>query len=373
MQCLKCNSENKPDAKFCRGCGNKLEKLEPVATCSLIECSLCGHANQAGMKFCPKCGAPIIAAAPASTVPVSRDPSNTLRPANTPAPAKRPDAATIRSLPASEGINKAVVGGVIAAVLIATIGGGYWFYQKQESGKVIAAEKKREEEARISARTSIGTTAVTANSQRATTSVVPSRQGQVEQLESPQLRVGDTYVFESRNITEPGLTYTAERKVIGVDRDTVNTTMRILKNGYTWHVNYDRQWNVISSRSQAGDGSDHSPPVRYFDFPLYTGKTWSASSEERNVKTGKTRIHKMRGVIGGWEEITVPAGQFRGLRVTLHTEFEDESGLVSAEDVSWYVPEIKRSVLSRITSLNHRTQERREQEIALLSYQFGVH
>jgi len=187
-------------------------------------------------------------------------------------------------------------------------------------------------------------------------------------LGPPQIRVGDSYVFESRNVTQPGLSYTAERVVVGINGDKVSTTMRILTNGYTWKIDFDSHWNVISSRSQSGEGSDHSPPIRYFDFPLRTGKKWIASSTERNIKTGKTRLHKISGTIGEWEEITVPAGRFRGLRVTLNTEFEDENGLVSAEDVSWYVPEVKRTVLSRIKSLNRGTQERREQEIVLVSY-----
>lgn len=60
MQCLKCGNENSADAKFCRGCGNKLEETEPVAASSFVKCPKCGHANETSRKFCPKCGTALI-------------------------------------------------------------------------------------------------------------------------------------------------------------------------------------------------------------------------------------------------------------------------------------------------------------------------
>jgi predicted ATPase/class 3 adenylate cyclase len=46
MQCSKCNFENPSEAKFCGGCGNKLEKL----------CSKCNSSNPANHMFCSECG-----------------------------------------------------------------------------------------------------------------------------------------------------------------------------------------------------------------------------------------------------------------------------------------------------------------------------
>jgi len=42
MKCLKCLHENPDDAKFCNGCGQKLESV----------CVKCGKANPPGSKFC---------------------------------------------------------------------------------------------------------------------------------------------------------------------------------------------------------------------------------------------------------------------------------------------------------------------------------
>lgn len=116
MQCLKCGSENSATAKFCRGCGNKLEGIEPVSTDSLIQCSNCGHANASGTKFCPKCGAPVVVGAPIPTASV---------PANSPA-VPLPNHAAVALTPVKRGYNKMVVGIAIAVVLVGAVGGGVY-------------------------------------------------------------------------------------------------------------------------------------------------------------------------------------------------------------------------------------------------------
>jgi Flp pilus assembly protein TadD len=152
MQCLKCDSENSANAKFCRGCGKKLEGTGQVTTGGLVECPKCGHANEPGKKFCPKCGASQVVAAPTPAAPAPSHPPATPRPmasapassplamwgpVNSPATAPlQPDNAATHSPPAQQRMNKAVVGVVIVAVLLATAGGGgYWYYQKQEAEK----------------------------------------------------------------------------------------------------------------------------------------------------------------------------------------------------------------------------------------------
>jgi len=46
MKCPKCQCENPEDAKFCNGCGQKLE----------LTCEKCGRVNPPGSRFCNECG-----------------------------------------------------------------------------------------------------------------------------------------------------------------------------------------------------------------------------------------------------------------------------------------------------------------------------
>ena len=138
MKCTQCGSENGGNARFCRGCGNTLEKIEPVAIGNFVQCSKCGHANEAGKNFCAKCGESLVGAAPAPVAPVMSHSSVTPGPMNSPAAPLRPANAAIQSLPSADGMNKWVVGGMIAAILLAAAGGGgYWHYQKQKAEKAL--------------------------------------------------------------------------------------------------------------------------------------------------------------------------------------------------------------------------------------------
>jgi hypothetical protein len=136
MQCVKCGSENSPDAKFCRGCGNKLEGTEQVATGSFVKCSNCGHANESGKKFCPKCGTPVTAVSP------MHEPSITV--ISPPPAAPVVNNTAVKPTLVKKNHSKMVIGVVIAIVVLLCTLIGYWFYPMQGSKKTtIPAMSKR--------------------------------------------------------------------------------------------------------------------------------------------------------------------------------------------------------------------------------------
>ena len=65
MHCARCGIENPPGAKFCRGCGVRLDAI----------CPACRHPNLPGSRFCNDCGHQLVADAPspsiATTAPAS--------------------------------------------------------------------------------------------------------------------------------------------------------------------------------------------------------------------------------------------------------------------------------------------------------------
>jgi Double zinc ribbon len=63
MQCPQCGIENPAGAKFCRGCGVRLDAV----------CPACKHPNLPGSRYCNECGHQLIADAPAPpATPASR-------------------------------------------------------------------------------------------------------------------------------------------------------------------------------------------------------------------------------------------------------------------------------------------------------------
>ena len=51
VSCPQCRQDNPPGAKFCSGCGGRLEAV----------CPACGHPNLPGGRFCNECGQPLAA------------------------------------------------------------------------------------------------------------------------------------------------------------------------------------------------------------------------------------------------------------------------------------------------------------------------
>jgi len=186
----------------------------------------------------------------------------------------------------------------------------------------------------------------------------------------PLHSVGTEYVIENKNFSNPKLSYVAERKILSVEPDRIIVTMRNLKSNYSRTLEYDHQWNLISARGTSGEGSDYSPPIKYYDFPLYPGKRWSGTSTERNIRTGKVREHVISAEVGEWETITVPAGTFQAIKVIIKNEVKDfETGLVkSGTDISWYAPDVKRSIKSELSTHNDSEGEDEKQTLSLLRF-----
>src|SRR4051794_35937863 len=51
MACLACGLENRPEARFCNGCGAALA----------VRCASCGQVNPPGSRFCDACGHGLVA------------------------------------------------------------------------------------------------------------------------------------------------------------------------------------------------------------------------------------------------------------------------------------------------------------------------
>jgi hypothetical protein len=56
VSCPRCRQDNPQAAKFCSGCGERLEAI----------CPGCGHSNVPGSRFCNECGQPLAASSTAA-------------------------------------------------------------------------------------------------------------------------------------------------------------------------------------------------------------------------------------------------------------------------------------------------------------------
>ena len=190
-------------------------------------------------------------------------------------------------------------------------------------------------------------------------------------VELPNTKIGDTYILESLDLDNPQSRYSTERKVVAVGEKTITVTSKNVqrKTAKARLLQFTSEWNLLSSRNPDGSGFDYMPPLKYFAFPLYPGKTWQQTSQETHRKTGAIKEFTLSATVGDWEEITVPAGTFRALKITLQTAILDRATAQKSTgtDISWYAPPMRRSVKSEMTSQNFQGQQER-QLIQLLQY-----
>lgn len=188
------------------------------------------------------------------------------------------------------------------------------------------------------------------------------------QATTPALRVGDSWVTDVVDHQDARLNYRSERIVQSIDGGRVVTSVRTLKNNYTRTIEYDGQWGVLAIRLANGATTTYAPALPYLQFPVSPGQRWQARIAETRAD-GTQRVHEVRAVVEEWESVSVPAGQFDALRIVLNDDISEGGVLVSqGQDVSWYVPEVRRSVKTEETSLTPNTGERRRRTIELVEY-----
>src|SRR5262249_48916087 len=111
----------------------------------------------------------------------------------------------------------------------------------------------------------------------------------------PNPILGDTYVIEYLYPDNPKSSYSIERKVVAVGEETITVAAKNVKSktGKARTLQFTVEGNLLSSRNPDGSGFDYTPPLKYFAFPLYPGKTWQQRSRETNIQTGAVREHTL--------------------------------------------------------------------------------
>ncbi len=195
------------------------------------------------------------------------------------------------------------------------------------------------------------------------------------EAKAPDIKVGDVFIIESINPSHPENNSKTERTVVSTEGDVIEVSIINLNNksGKKRLLKFNKEWNLIATRNADNSGLDYSPPLKYFGFPLSPGKTWQQTSTETNIKTGIIRKYKISGVVGDWEDITVPAGTFHAVKISLNTEVVN---VVTGEkstgtDISWYAPDVKRSVKSEVTSRNQVESTEQKSVAQLISFNAG--
>lgn len=158
-------------------------------------------------------------------------------------------------------------------------------------------------------------------------------------VERPAVKPGDAWTYRRtdawtnrQSTSEVRATFVSESAIVGVVKEVGREEA---------DSSWTAEWNSVNS-FQGGSITPHSG---FFRFPLKVGDTYKAVFEVRVVRLGSNRTRHDRNVrIIGWEEVSVPAGKFRALKIEVDGEWQrlDAFNSGTAKTTIWYVPELKR-------------------------------
>lgn len=168
-----------------------------------------------------------------------------------------------------------------------------------------------------------------------------------EQVEKPEVRVGDSWTYNDHRAWPKPVSGRYTTTVTFVRPDTILTVnMREGKVG-EGDGNWTSEWNP---RTQ-DRGVVYLPYAGWFKFPLKVGATYESKYELAGIRgqkdSGRYALESSSKV-AGWEEIVVPAGKFRTLRVEINSKVRrvDRPGEGWTRVVIWWAPEVERWVKS---------------------------
>jgi len=164
------------------------------------------------------------------------------------------------------------------------------------------------------------------------------------QVDKPQLAVGDRWTFKSVDLQKNEEIQSYEYRVTSISGDDVEMTRTVLASATATDIGKSSvqkvtaaTWTFVNARILEG---------KYvaFAFPLDAGKTWEYEYKYPNAE-GPPATWSTKAKVEGWEEVRVPAGTFKAIKVVHEGRWSRVAGGYSisgtAIETFWYVPEIK--------------------------------
>ena len=174
------------------------------------------------------------------------------------------------------------------------------------------------------------------------------------------MKVGDHWTYRVLGGRLTGNEGVLEMRVTFVSATAIVTVSTRGSDDREFDATWTPEWNPVVSDDGAVVSIERGG---FLKFPMRVGDEWAARLEYKRPNVGSFHAlqeHQVRVV--GWEEITVPAGKFRALKVQTKGTFTrlDILAPTGTETYTlWYVPEVKRMVK---TLYEHRAG-RRETEL----------
>src|SRR5262245_11225975 len=161
----------------------------------------------------------------------------------------------------------------------------------------------------------------------------------------PDVKLDDRWVYRRTDKRMKPPTTIYEIRVSFVDSRAIVAVVEAQGSKKQLDATWTRDWNAAVSP----DGSVTEVEKGLFQFPLSVGRQHYAAWEIRRPTMGEFHVrHERKVSVIGWEEVEVPAGRFRALKIQADGYFRrlDRQVQDEARNTFWYVPAVKRWVKS---------------------------
>jgi hypothetical protein len=103
---------------------------------------------------------------------------------------------------------------------------------------------------------------------------------------------------------------------------------------------YNRDWNMMLVDRPDKDNRKFEPFAPFYSFPLEPGKTWD--QKYKVVRPDREYEYDGEATVEGWEDVTVPAGTFKALKISSLAAFRrlDNRGRGKLTVTTWYSPKV---------------------------------
>ena len=161
-------------------------------------------------------------------------------------------------------------------------------------------------------------------------------------VHKPEVRKGDSWTYRAKNVLDNG-TDTYELKVENAVGNTILAVATRTGDEKEFDATYTAEWNTVVGVS----GLIYNPPPQILAFPMQVGdtRTFKYTSSRPRTNVPPTQYESNVQVVA-WEEVAVPAGKFRALKIVAEGTFFPpfSRGPAMTRTIFWYVPQVRRWV-----------------------------
>jgi hypothetical protein len=182
----------------------------------------------------------------------------------------------------------------------------------------------------------------------------------------PKVTAGDRWVYrladwygQEGKAYEVKVTFASSRAIQAVS--TLQATHAEIDTAWT------PEWNAVTDLR----GGSFYPDSGLLHFPLHPGLRYTSEFKVKRPRDGFFGTLKLNVEVVGWEQVSVPAGTFRALKIEapgVADAPDNFGGSSTVRYVIWYVPEVRRWVRWQFDVRNPQGRTARHDTEELVEY-----